>query len=67
MKKRILKILSIILIALALFVAALSIRHHFKSKSDRELFTDAYGEFYTTPGGVKELTTPYMTAVLTRL
>ena len=51
MKKRILKILSIILIALALFVAALSIRHHFKSKSDRELFTDAYGEFYTTPGG----------------
>ena len=51
MKKRILKILRIILIALALFIAVLSIRHHFKSKSDRELFADAYGEYYTTPEG----------------
>ena len=51
MKKRILKILRIILIALALFIAVLSIMHHFKSKSDRELFADAYGEYYTTPEG----------------
>jgi pimeloyl-ACP methyl ester carboxylesterase len=51
MKKRIFKILRIILLTLIALVAVLSIRHYFKSKSDRELFADAYGEYYTTPEG----------------
>ncbi len=51
MKKRIFKILRIILLTLIALVAVLSIRHYFKSKSDRELFADAYGRYYTTPDG----------------
>ena len=53
MKKRIFKILRIILLTLITLVAVLSIRHYFKSKSDRELFADAYGQYYTTPDGEK--------------
>ncbi|MBO6165620.1 MAG: alpha/beta hydrolase [Eubacterium sp.] len=51
MKKRILKILSIVLITIIALVAVLAVRHYFMSKSDRELFADAYGEYYTTPDG----------------
>ena len=46
MKKRIFKILRIILLTLIALVAVLSLRHYFKSKSDRELFADAYGQYY---------------------
>ena len=51
MKKRILKILGIVLLTIIALVAVLAVRHYFMSKSDRELFADAYGQYYTTPEG----------------
>ena len=51
MKKRILKILGIILLIITFLIAVLAVRHHFKSMSDRELFADAYGQYFTTSHG----------------
>ena len=49
--KKTLKIIGFILILFLAVTVVLSIRHHIKCKSDRELFADAYGEYYTTPYG----------------
>ena len=51
--RTILKILGIILAVILLCIAVLAVRHRICSKRDRELFADAYGEYYTTPQGEK--------------
>ena len=51
--KTILKILGIILAIILILILILSIRHHILSKRDRAFAADAYGEFYTTPQGVR--------------
>ena len=47
------KVLGIILAVLAVLIVISSIRHYFKCKSDREMFANAYGEYYTTESGDK--------------
>lgn len=51
--RAILRVLGIILAVILLIIAVLAIRHHILCKSDREVFADAYGEYYTTPTGEK--------------
>lgn len=47
------RILGILILILAVLIAVLSIRHHILSKRDREIYADAYGEYYTTEQGRK--------------
>ena len=52
-RKVILRILGILLLIIAVLIAVLSIRNHILNKRDREIYADAYGEYYTTPQGRK--------------
>ncbi len=51
--RKILRFFGILLIILLLVIAVLAVRHHIKCKSDREIFADAYGEYFTTSHGEK--------------
>lgn len=49
--RKILKFFGILLLIILVAVVILAIRHHIKCKSDRKIFADAYGEYFTTSGG----------------
>lgn len=51
--RKILRFFGILLIFILIVVAVLAVRHHIKCKSDREIFADAYGEYFTTSHGEK--------------
>ena len=51
--RKILRFLGILLLIILIAVAILAVRHHIKCKSDREIFADAYGEYFTTSHGEK--------------
>ena len=50
-RKAILRFFGALLLILIAAVAVLAVRHHIKSKSDKALVADAYGEYYTTEHG----------------
>lgn len=49
--KTILKILGIILAVIVVLILICAIRHAFKNRSDRKLYKDAYGQYFTTSSG----------------
>lgn len=51
--RKILKFFGILLLLLIIAIAILAVRHHFKCKSDRKLFADAYGEYFVNSRGEK--------------
>lgn len=51
--RKILRFFGILLIIILIAVAVLAVRHHIKCKSNREIFADAYGEYFTTSYGEK--------------
>jgi pimeloyl-ACP methyl ester carboxylesterase len=49
--RKIRKFLGILFLIILVAVAILTVRHHIKSKSDRKIFANAYGEYFTTSHG----------------
>lgn len=49
--RKILKFFGILFLMILVAVAILAVRHHIKCKSDRKIFADAYGEYFTTSHG----------------
>ncbi|MCR4795398.1 MULTISPECIES: alpha/beta fold hydrolase [Ruminococcus] len=49
--RKILKFFGILFLIILVAVVILTIRHYFKCKSDRKIFENAYGEYFTTSSG----------------